>query len=172
MREGSCLPKKLRRSAASAGGLSTARSSAATSRPPGFAPGSAFDRTTSTPGSTPRTIGPAEAATVELRRSTFLSVEKEHSKPRGLKQRATERDHREPVEAWAPLLEAAETEFHWPIRYCPECRTILEGDALNPPIDAPLETVIAWDKWRSRWFKKGRPRRAVPPDDVAWPDAA
>jgi len=115
-----------------------------------------------------RSVG---SATYEFNQARLWS-EVSLRKSSGPKRRATECDHREPVEAWALLMEAAEAEFHWPIRYCPECRTILQGDALNPSIDAALETVILWDKWRSRWFRRGRPRRAVPPDDVSWPDAA
>lgn len=106
------------------------------------------------------------SATYEFNRARLWS-EISLRKSTGPKRRATECDHREPVEAWALLLVPAEAEFHWPIRYCPECRTILEGEALRPPVDAPLETVIVWDQWRSRWFKKGRPKRAIPPDNIA-----
>jgi hypothetical protein len=76
-----------------------------------------------------------------------------------------------PTAAWAYLL-AVIAEWHWPIRFCPDCRTILDGHALKPPLGAALEEVMVWDQWTKRWLKKGKPRRPIPPPDVAWPDAA
>lgn len=115
-----------------------------------------------------RSVG---SATYDFNRACLWS-EVSLRNPSGPKRRATECDHQKPVAAWALLMEAAEAEFHWPVRYCPGCRTVLGGGRLRAPLDAMLEKVIAWDEWTKRWFKKGKPRRPNPPPDVTWPDAA
>lgn len=111
------------------------------------------------------------SATFEFNRQCLWS-EVSLRKPPGPKRNAMDCDHSEPIDAWALLIDAEEADFHWPIRYCAECHAILEGGMLHPPVDAPIETHIVWDTWRKRWFKRGRPRRGIPPDEVAWPDAA
>lgn len=92
-------------------------------------------------------------------------------KPPASKQRAGDCGHPNPVAAWAYLL-AVVAEWHWPIRFCADCRTILDGDELVPPHGVTPEEVAAWDYWKKRWLKKGKPRRPAPPPDVVWPDAA
>jgi len=110
-------------------------------------------------------------ATFDFNRQCLWS-EVDLRKPPSPKRNESECDHSEPIDAWAVLTGGTKTDFHWPIRYCPECRVILEGAELRPSIDAPIDTHIVWDAWRKRWFKKGRPRRGIPPDEVAWPHAA
>jgi len=90
-------------------------------------------------------------------------------KPPGPKVSAWDCQHPEPVAAWAVLMNV-EAEYRWPMRYCPECRTVVDGDVLWPPVSAPLEVVIAYDAWRAKWFKSGKPRRPAPPDNVTWPE--
>ena len=66
---------------------------------------------------------------------------------------------------------------HWPIAYCDECLEVLTGrDPLLKLTKRPRwrddERNRAARSWVRQWPRPGRPRRRVPPVEIAWPDAA
>jgi hypothetical protein len=66
---------------------------------------------------------------------------------------------------------------HWPVSYCDECLTVLAGR--DPLVKAGRRPRWKYDernvtaaRWAREWPKGGRPRRRIPPSEIAWPDAA
>lgn len=81
--------------------------------------------------------------------------------------------HEQLVQAFAHRRSRDE---HWPIAYCRDCFAIVAG--LDPLARARRprwkydERNLTIDRWTREWPKAGRPRRAAPPAEIAWPDAA
>jgi hypothetical protein len=66
--------------------------------------------------------------------------------------------------------------FHWPIRYCRDCYTILAGRRphVQPAEPGPSWTLTVEDvvaaKWANEWPREGRPKRKRTPPQADWPD--
>jgi hypothetical protein len=66
---------------------------------------------------------------------------------------------------------------HWPVSFCDDCLTLLAGrDPLVKAERLPRwkfhERNVTAARWAREWPKGGRPRKRVPPFEIAWPDAA